>query len=134
MGGSALAPASSLYSSPDTLGILAASSRGAGALYAQGEVTDRYYYRIFLPFNFHQVPPHSRFYPPQADPRLLFGELIQLIGAQDREGCREGLEVARVVAKIEGYQELTNRLHLHLSHLFMAELQVILNTSDSSIP
>ena len=130
MGGSALAPASSLYSSPDTLGILAASSRGAGALYAQGEVTDRYYYRVFLPLHFNKLP-HIL---PQADPRLLFGELIQLIGAQDREGCREGLEVARVVAKIEGYQELTNRLHLHLSHLFMAELQVILNTSDSSIP
>merc|ERR1712032_685182 len=53
----------------------------------------------------------------------VFAELIRILTARDREVCKEGLDAARAVARMDGYQELTNRLQLHLNRQFQLQLQ-----------
>merc|ERR1719242_790872 len=54
---------------------------------------------------------------------MVFAELIRILTSRDKELCKEGLDAARAVARMDGYQELTNRLQLHLNRQFQLQLQ-----------
>ena len=59
----------------------------------------------------------------QVDLKILYAELIRLLVARDRELCREGVETVKSVGRIEGFQELTNRLQLGINRRFLGQLQ-----------
>ena len=55
----------------------------------------------------------------------MYYELIRMITAHQRDNCadEELFDSTKAVAKIEGYQELTNRLQRFLNQRFIADIE-----------
>jgi len=60
----------------------------------------------------------------EVDMKILYYELIRMLTNYEREHCRDEdlYEYTRSITKIEGYQDLTNRLQRFLNHRFMLDI------------
>ena len=60
----------------------------------------------------------------EVDLKILYYELIRMLVNYEREQCRdqELYEYTRSITKIEGYQDLTNRLQRLLNQRFMLDI------------
>merc|ERR1711892_1534640 len=61
----------------------------------------------------------------QVDMKIMYYELIRMISAHQRDNCadEELFDSTKAVSKIEGYQELTNRLQRFLNQRFIADIE-----------
>jgi len=61
----------------------------------------------------------------QVDMKIMYYELIKMITAHERDHCQdeELYDKTRTVAKIEGYQELTNKMQRFLNQRFIVDIE-----------
>jgi len=61
----------------------------------------------------------------QVDMKIMYYELIKMITAHERDHCmdEELYDKTRTVAKIEGYQELTNKMQRFLNQRFIVDIE-----------
>lgn len=61
----------------------------------------------------------------QVDMKIMYYELIKMITAHERDHCKDEdlYDKTRTVAKIEGYQELTNKMQRFLNQRFIVDIE-----------
>ena len=85
-------------------------------------VLDKHRNKMLGPFMEHQV-----------DMKIMYYELIKMLMDHDKkELSEEEVNVTRTVHKIEGYQQLTNKLQRHMNNKFLTEISGM-NTKYESI-
>ena len=86
-------------------------------------VLDKHRSKMLGPFMEHQV-----------DMKIMYYELIKMLMDHDKnEQSEEEYNVTRTVHKIEGYQQLTNKLQRHMNTKFLAEISGMNNKFDSIV-
>ena len=69
----------------------------------------------------------------QVDMKIIFYELIRMLMDYERSEAQDVFDDTRTIHKIEGYQELTNKLQRHLSHSFTVDLKELKNLNLKGI-
>ena len=86
-------------------------------------VLDKHRSKMMGPFMEHQV-----------DMKIMYYELIKMLMDHDKnEQSEEEYNVTRTVHKIEGYQQLTNKLQRHMNSKFHAEISGMNNKFNSIV-
>eukprot|EP00092_Neocalanus_flemingeri_P014465 GFUD01015609.1.p1 GENE.GFUD01015609.1~~GFUD01015609.1.p1 ORF type:complete len:1372 (-),score=525.76 GFUD01015609.1:84-4199(-) len=62
------------------------------------------------------------FHENEVDMKIMYYELIKMLIAYEREGQSSRYDTTKTVGKIEGYQELTNRLQRYLNQRFITDV------------
>jgi len=72
----------------------------------------------------HQQCLAQPFQDSQVDMKIMYYELIKMITAHERDNCKDEdlYDSTKSVAKIEGYQELTNKLQRFLNQRFIMDI------------
>ena len=84
-------------------------------------VLDKHRSKMLEPFMEHQV-----------DMKIMYYELIKMLMDHDKkEQSEEEYNVTRTVHKIEGYQQLTNKLQRHMNTKFLAEISGMNNKFET---
>ena len=81
--------------------------------------------------NKHRSKMIGPFMEHQVDMKIMYYELIKMLMEHDKnEQSEEEYNVTRTVHKIEGYQQLTNKLQRHMNSKFLAEISAMNNKFD----
>merc|ERR1712240_954484 len=62
------------------------------------------------------------FQDSQVDMKIMYYELIRMLIDYERKNHPETYDATKTVGKIEGYQELTNKLQRYLNHRFHEDI------------